>query len=310
MISRREPIRPNPESEVSPQPPPGTQATDEQLMLHYRESRAPDTFRELVRRYERELYGYLRRYLNDAGLAEDVFQRAFIQVDQKRSSFDEGGRFRPWLYRIATHSAIDLLRKTGKRETVSLDQSAGDHADGNRRLTDLLESAAPGPPAEAELREREEWVRQAVAELPEHLRSAVMLVYFQGMKYDEAAESLDIPMGTLKSRIHTALQRLTKSLNPQRAAVRARESRRRVPVAAEERKPSSLTPSSTRRPTREGVGPTPAPKSPPAEGATTPPSEPVKQMLKSMQSVQPEAPAQLVPKTCKRVRNLPPETAD
>src|SRR3989304_4903459 len=89
----------------------GAQASDELLLRRYRDKGDRAAFEELVHRYERELYSYLRRYLGDADLAEDVFQTTFLQVHQKCSQFQDGRSFRPWLYTIATHQAIDALRK-------------------------------------------------------------------------------------------------------------------------------------------------------------------------------------------------------
>ena len=85
--------------------------TDEQLIAQYRQTGKRELFAELVYRYERELYNYLRRYLNDAELAEDAFQATFLQVHLKCDQFDEGRRFRPWLYAVATNQAIDARRK-------------------------------------------------------------------------------------------------------------------------------------------------------------------------------------------------------
>src|SRR5436190_14810128 len=85
-------------------------ATDEELVL--RLVRGDDAgFALLVRRYEVELFCYLKRYLGDAVLAEDVFQNTFLQVYQKRDLFDKDRRFRPWLYAVATHQAIDAMRR-------------------------------------------------------------------------------------------------------------------------------------------------------------------------------------------------------
>src|SRR5690606_19500070 len=81
--------------------------SDEQLLIEYRETGGRELFAQLVQRYERELYSYLRRYLGDAEIAEDVFQATFLQIHLKREQFEEGRRFRPWLYTIATNQAID-----------------------------------------------------------------------------------------------------------------------------------------------------------------------------------------------------------
>ena len=117
-----------------------SQLSDEELMSRYREEGKAAVFSELVHRYERELYRYLARYLGDPTAAEDVFQNTFLQVHLKRGFFENGRPFRPWLYAIATHQAVDALRKAGRHPTVSLDQrinSAKSESDAGN-LIDLL----------------------------------------------------------------------------------------------------------------------------------------------------------------------------
>jgi RNA polymerase sigma-70 factor (ECF subfamily) len=187
--------------------------TDEELLLGYRTSGDRDQFTELVRRYERELYSYLRRYLGDAEMAEDAFQAAFLQVHLKCQQFEAGRAFRPWLYTVATNQAIDAQRRSRRHRMVSLDRAG--HADGDEvgRLLDLLTSHEDSPTAQLTTDERKQWVAQAIADLPQPLRDVVLLVYFQDMKYREAAEALDIPVGTVKSRMHAAVAKLNEAWN-------------------------------------------------------------------------------------------------
>jgi RNA polymerase sigma-70 factor (ECF subfamily) len=187
-----------------------SQLSDEQLMGQYREEGRAALFNELVHRYERELYRYLARYLGDPTAAEDVFQNTFLQVHLKRGLFENGRPFRPWLYAIATHQAVDALRKAGRHPTVSLDQrvSAGRSETNAGNLVDLLDSDNSGPLAELQESERQEWVRQSIARLPDALRLTLILAYHQDLKYREIAEILKIPVGTVKSRLHAALEKL------------------------------------------------------------------------------------------------------
>ena len=90
------------------------QQTDEELMSRYRDDGPEAVFTELVHRYERELYRYLARYLGDPSLADDVFQNTFLQVHLKRGLYENGRPFRPWLYAIATHQAVDCAAESGK----------------------------------------------------------------------------------------------------------------------------------------------------------------------------------------------------
>ena len=192
-------------------PESGAQETDEQLVVQYRTSGSREVFALLVRRYERELYSYLRRYLGSAEMAEDVFQATFLQVHLKCDRFDENRRFRPWLYTVATNQAIDAQRRNKRHRMVSLDRSvSADNVDIGA-LVDLLEGNERDPLENVSQLERGQWVQEALDGLSESMRSVVHLVYYQGMKYREAAEILDIPVGTVKSRLHAAIVKLFES---------------------------------------------------------------------------------------------------
>lgn len=187
--------------------------TDEELLLGYRSRGDRRAFTELVHRYEKELFGYLRQYLGDAEQAEDVFQQTFLQVHLKCEQFEPGRKVRPWLYTIATNQAIDLQRRNRRHRMASLDRRlGGDSQDEAGALGQLLDSPEPGPVRETELAESREQVRRAVDDLPGPARQVVMLVYFQGLKYRETAEVLSIPVGTVKSRLHTAIHKLSETL--------------------------------------------------------------------------------------------------
>jgi RNA polymerase sigma-70 factor (ECF subfamily) len=187
------------------------QLSDEGLLLEYRRSGREAVFAALVRRYEREMFNYLRRYLGSNSMAEDAFQGTFLQVHLKCDSFEEGRRFRPWLYTIATNQAIDLQRRNKRHRHVSLNRRSRDEGSDLGVLIDLLVGEEREPGERFDLQERAEWIRSEVEQLPEQLRTSVELVYFRGMKYREAAEELAIPVGTVKSRLHSALAKLREA---------------------------------------------------------------------------------------------------
>src|SRR3982750_1426082 len=114
--------------------------SDETLLSRYRDQGRAEDFNALIQRYEQELYRYLARYLGDTALAEDVFQNTFLQVHLKRGLYEDGRPVRPWLYSLATHQAVDALRKAGRHPTVSLDQrtSGGGGESDSGGLLDLL----------------------------------------------------------------------------------------------------------------------------------------------------------------------------
>jgi RNA polymerase sigma-70 factor (ECF subfamily) len=182
--------------------------SDEDLLAAFKGGQQ-DAFGLLVRRYERELFGYLRRYLGDDHLADDVFQNTFLQVYVKGDQYEDGRPVRPWLYTIATNQAVDALRRNGRHPAASLDQTVRETGDGEvRSLLDLLEAQSEGPLDHLEGEERRVRVRAGVDQLPEFLRQVVLLAYYQGLKYREIAEIMDIPVGTVKSRLHAALLKL------------------------------------------------------------------------------------------------------
>ena len=188
--------------------------SDENLLLSYRSGRDGGIFEELVHRYEKELYGYLRHYLGDAEMAEDVFQQTFLQVHLKCGQFEPGRKVRPWLYTVATNQAIDYQRRNRRHRMSSLDRAAwGQGEEGGGVLVELLGGPEAGPAADAESAEQNDALRRAVDTLPELSRQVVMLVYFQGLKYREAAQILAIPVGTVKSRLHAAMLKLTESFS-------------------------------------------------------------------------------------------------
>jgi RNA polymerase sigma-70 factor (ECF subfamily) len=188
--------------------------SDEDLLLRYRAEGDRRAFEQLVHRYERELYNYLRHYLGDAEMAEDAFQGAFLQVHLKCDQFEPGRRVRPWLYTVATNQAIDAQRRNRRHRMVSLDRRSSAYGQDEEAgtLVELLDGDEPGPVDHLEAEEQRRWVRSAVDGLPDPLRQVLLLVYYQGLKYREAAEVLSIPVGTVKSRLHAAIRKLEHSL--------------------------------------------------------------------------------------------------
>ncbi len=187
--------------------------TDEQLLIEYRQNGDRELYAQLVYRYERELFSYLKRYLGNAEMAEDVFQATFLQIHLKCDLFQEGRRFRPWLYTIATNAAIDARRRNKRHRMVSLDTPREQDNEDVGRLVNLLESGDVGPSDSAVREERNRLVRKTLDQLPESMNAVIQLVYYQGMKYREAAEVLEVPVGTVKSRLHAAISKLTDVWN-------------------------------------------------------------------------------------------------
>jgi RNA polymerase sigma-70 factor (ECF subfamily) len=185
--------------------------TDEELIRRFQRSGDTAAFEALVHRYERDLFGYLRRYLHSAEMAEDVFQATFLQVHLKRNAFEDGRRFRPWLYAIATHQAIDAQRRNRRHRMVELDRRRGDD-EGHAFVTALASRDGTADDQAAAEESRQE-MRSAIDALTAPQRLVVELVYQQGMKYREAATRIGVPVGTVKSRMRAALLKLGESWN-------------------------------------------------------------------------------------------------
>jgi RNA polymerase sigma-70 factor, ECF subfamily len=164
----------------------------------------PDAFRALLERYRQELFHFLVRLLNSRSAAEDVFQDTFLQIHTSAHSFDPTRRFKPWLFTIAVNKARDYYRKNLRRNPVSLSTPVSEDNDA-AAMVDLLEADVPGPESPLADAERSRLVKQVVDAMPPHYREILLLSYFQRLSYNQIAELLQIPLGTVKSRLHAAV---------------------------------------------------------------------------------------------------------
>jgi RNA polymerase sigma-70 factor (ECF subfamily) len=178
--------------------------SDEQLLAAYREGDVA-SFADLVGRYQRELFHFLVRFVGDRAAAEDVFQEAFLQVHQSAEQFDLQRRFRPWLFTIAANKARDMIRSQARRPTSPLQAAINSGDDDSGEFLDLISSAAAMPEEELERKELQMAVQKTVMAMPEHLREILLLSYFHQFPYKQISEILDIPLGTVKSRLHAAV---------------------------------------------------------------------------------------------------------
>ena len=165
-----------------------------------------DAFAQLVERYTGLVYNLALQRVGDHHDAEDITQAVFWKVWKALPGFRGDSAFSTWLYRMTANTATDLLRQKGRREApLSLDDP------------DLPQAAHPGPGPEALAweKERREGLHQAIAALPEQARTILMLREFQGLAYDEIAAALELPIGTVRSRLARARAALAKSLREQ-----------------------------------------------------------------------------------------------
>jgi len=185
------------------------QTTDEDLLARYVAGER-EALEILIRRYRDELLHYLVRFLGSRPAAEDAFQETFLQIHLSGETFDAQRRFKPWLFAIAANKARDSLRRSGRRRAISLSAPA-DGTDEGAALVDFM--AGPSEAIEQPLSdgERRERVRRVVAAMPEHLREILLLGYFHAFTYQQMAEALEIPLGTVKSRLHAAVSSFSRA---------------------------------------------------------------------------------------------------
>ncbi|MCD6405300.1 MAG: RNA polymerase sigma factor [Planctomycetes bacterium] len=187
--------------------------SDEELLLGSLRGRRGD-FRLLLERYEGELFNFLYHYVGDRQTAEDLFQETFLQVYAKMDTFRPDGRFKPWMYTIAANLARDAMRKRRRRRAFSLDREIRPGEEGS--LADIVESPAPEPEAVLDKQESASLARQLLEELPESLREIVTLYFYNDLKYTEISQVLDLPMGTVKSRLYRAMRQMASALKRKR----------------------------------------------------------------------------------------------
>ena len=160
---------------------------------------------ELVARYQGPLFGLLYRLTGNAADAEELFQETFVRVLRASARFDPSRRFRPWLYAIAVNLARDRAQRQAHRATPEL-----------RPAAELPEAGGDGG-------ERSQLLRldllRALAALSEAHREAVVLKYFEGLEEKEIAEATGVPRGTVKSRLHHALENLRAALDSEKQEV-------------------------------------------------------------------------------------------
>jgi RNA polymerase sigma-70 factor (ECF subfamily) len=182
--------------------------TDEELVEDYIDGDVA-AFRVLIDRFHDPLMRFLIRLMGGRAQAEDVFQETFLQIHQSLGSFDPERRLKPWLFTIAANKARDALRRRQRRPTVSLSASV-DTAEG-RSFVDLMEIDLPHVSEGMEQAELSERVQRAIDTMSPRLREILLLAYFQKMSYAQIAEVSGIPLGTVKSRLHSAVAAFAKA---------------------------------------------------------------------------------------------------
>lgn len=171
-------------------------------------------FEELMRRYSKPLLNFFHRQFWDRDLAEDCVQEVWSRVYRHRAGYLASAKFTTFLFTIAHHLSIDRSRREGRGPgEVSISAVPGGH-DGARgaSLEERLASKSPDPAAEVEGTDQLVRLRRAIDSLPEGQKAVLSLGHFQGLRYEEVAAILGIPVGTVKSRMHEAIRKLRDDL--------------------------------------------------------------------------------------------------
>ena len=213
-----------------------TEPSDEALLAaHLRGD--PRAFGELVARHERRIYGLCLRILGNREDAEDAAQEAFLAALRKAASFRKAAAFSTWLYRIAVNAATDQARRRGRARLADLDpEDAGLAVAPGGELGEVVASAVA--------------VQTALAQVPEEFRVAVVLCDLYRVPYGDAAQILEIPVGTVKSRVFRGRLALAERLGVNPEADAERPPLRVVGAPGTETSPAASEPTEPDRPTR------------------------------------------------------------
>jgi RNA polymerase sigma-70 factor (ECF subfamily) len=162
-------------------------------------------FHELVERYNDSLYTFLRRFLNRHDLVEDAVQVTFTKVYAGRDKFDRRRPLKPWLFTIGANVAKDMLRRSRRHAVATIGGLGESDACSFGEILNILGATHNSPYEHLEQRETDESIRRVVLAMPVRLRDVLVLAYFQRCSYKQIATTLAIPIGTVKSRLHSAV---------------------------------------------------------------------------------------------------------
>jgi RNA polymerase sigma-70 factor (ECF subfamily) len=187
-----------------------TQDDSDQQLVERVQAGEKAAFDLLVRKYQHRVLKLVGRFVSDAAEAEDVAQEAFLKAYRALASFRGDSAFYTWLYRIAINTAKNALVSNRRRPVdFDLDLQDPEQYDRHAKLKD-----ADTPEGVLLTEEIREVVEKAMEQLPEDLRTAIVLRELEGLSYEEIAEAMDCPVGTVRSRIFRAREAIDKKLKP------------------------------------------------------------------------------------------------
>lgn len=172
----------------------------------------PDAFRTLVERYQGRIHRLALRVLRDEEAAKDATQEAFLKAYGALARFQGRSSFYTWLYRLAMNQCLDAKRRDRSGRHVEWEDGGAVETGSEGLASPEVEGVAFGPAAETLRGELRELLDRAVARLPDGARETLVLREVEGLSYAEIAKALDIPKGTVMSRLHYARKQLQKIL--------------------------------------------------------------------------------------------------
>lgn len=192
------------------------QLTDQDVIKHAREGRE-SAFRELIRRYERPVFSVIYRMVRDRELAEDLAQETFIKVLNALDRYDPSYKLSSWIFKIAHNNTVDHIRKKTP-EMLSLEGSPHARTQEQAEATSFTAvDTAEDPEQYTHSKELGAQIEAAIATLRPQYREAILLWHVEGRPYDEIADIMDLPLGTVKTYIHRGRNELREKLEHLRA---------------------------------------------------------------------------------------------
>lgn len=171
-----------------------------------------DAYRCVVELFERPLLNFIQRSVGAPALAEDLFQETFVRVVQSISTYEPRAAFSTWVFTIARNLCLDYHKHQRLVRQVSLDAPVADDGGGVIPFSDALAARQTDPSEAASAREEAGRVREAIASLSPILRETLILRVYNRLSYEEIAEIVGAPIGTVKFRVHDAVRQLGKAM--------------------------------------------------------------------------------------------------
>lgn len=184
---------------------------DDKALLNRYAAGEEEAFQELMSRYKDSVYAFLRRFLNRSDMIDDVFQETFLQLFVSRDTFDTSKPLRPWLFTIAANKAKDALRRMQRSEAMQFGNMFDSAESTIEDVLNALDYDERMPYEDLMRDELAEAVKRILSRMPEKLREIIVLAYFHKFAYAEISGILGIPIGTVKSRLHTAVGRFAEN---------------------------------------------------------------------------------------------------